>query len=106
MSAVNGADEAPAKAAPKKRKMSGAGRKRTAEATKKRWAEFQAKKAAAAKTVPKNRYEAVRQESSHDKKGSRGEAGKKERHPKKLPSRSLCVKKTATTLQPEQAVAS
>jgi hypothetical protein len=32
--------------APRKRKMSAAGRKRIIEATKKRWAEFRAKKAA------------------------------------------------------------
>jgi|SRR5580700_8374393 hypothetical protein len=33
--------------APKKRKMSAAGRKRIADATRKRWAEYRAKKAAA-----------------------------------------------------------
>jgi len=39
--------EAPqAKATPKKRKLSAAGRKRIIEATKKRWAEYNAKKAA------------------------------------------------------------
>jgi len=34
-------------AAPKKRRLSAAGRKRIIEATKKRWAEYKAKKAAA-----------------------------------------------------------
>ena len=39
--------QAPAKPAAKKRKLSAAGRKRIIEATKKRWAEYKAKKASA-----------------------------------------------------------
>jgi hypothetical protein len=43
---AKGQSSAPAAAAPKKRKLSAAGRKRIIEATKKRWAEYKAKKAA------------------------------------------------------------
>ncbi len=42
---INAGKAAPPKAAPKKRKLSAAGRKRIIEATKKRWAEYKAKKA-------------------------------------------------------------
>ena len=42
----DGTKKAATPAAPKKRKMSAAGRERIAEATRRRWAEFRAKKAA------------------------------------------------------------
>jgi hypothetical protein len=43
---IKGDRETPAKAVTKKRKLSAAGRKRIIEATKKRWDEYRAKKAA------------------------------------------------------------
>jgi hypothetical protein len=42
----NVSEAPPAKAVPKKRKLSAAGRRRIIAATKKRWAEYKAKKAA------------------------------------------------------------
>jgi len=44
--AIKAPKEAPAKTAPKKRKLSAAARKRISDATKKRWAAFKAQKAA------------------------------------------------------------